>query len=190
MAEEQLANELDVTEKLVRSLEQLLLEISIGVFLASIFGLLLKGLEIVLDKDFLIDTTAVIEKLFAEIAVLQVAGDGSLALGLQVDLNDGRTELTVELRVSVLNLSLTEDSLDNDLEDLVINLEILGYFHVESFFIEQFKIADEHLTELSNFSIQIVRSDLVQLQAHFLGIVLLSLGLFHVGGSGLVHLNS
>lgn len=111
MAHEQLANELNVAEKLVLSFKHLLLMVILRVCLASFLGLSDQLFEIVLLEDFFETISTVIEQLLAECAEFKHTWDGLFALGLEVDLDNGGTELAVEFGVSVLDLRLSEDSL-------------------------------------------------------------------------------
>lgn len=180
MAREKLSNELDVAEKLVLPFKHEFLMVLERVLLAAIFSLFLQGLEIVLQEDFLEAAPAVLEELLAEGAELEIVGDSSLPLRLQVNLDDRGAQLTVELRVGVLYLRFAENRLDHDLKNLFVDLESLHARHVETIFGQQLARADQHLSELGNFPVQVVRSDLVQLQSNLLNVVLLLLGFLHV----------
>jgi len=132
VAREELANELNVTEKLMLALHHDLTVVVLRVLLARILGLLLKHFEIVLLEDFFEATATEVEELLAEGAELQVVGDGAFALRLEVDFDNRGAKLAVELGVGVLDLGFAEDSLDDDLQDLLVNRESLCISWVET----------------------------------------------------------
>jgi len=72
----------------------------------------------------------------------------------------------------VLDLGLTEDSLHHNVKNLITDLEALGLLWVETFFLEQLAVTNEHLTKLTNLTIEVVRRDLIELQTHFLDVIL------------------
>ena len=94
-------------------------------------------------------------------------------MGLQVDLDDGGADLTVELRVGVLSLGLSEDGLDDDLEDVLGDCEAFSFLSDEASFSQKLTVTNEHLSELSDLSLQVVRRDLIEYKSDFLDIVLL-----------------
>jgi len=180
VAREELADELDVTEELVLALEHHFLVVILRVFLAGLLGLGLQRLEVVHLEDLLEAAAAVVEQLFAELAELEVVRVRFLALGLEVDFDDGSTDLLrIELRVLVLDLGLAEDRLNNDAKDLVVNLEVLSGLWVEAFLTEELTVADQHVTELGNFTIDIILSDLIQNQTNALNLILRCFSLSH-----------
>ena len=132
VAREELANELNVTEQLMLALHHDLTVVVLRVLLARILGLLLKHFEIVLLEDFFEATATEVEELLAEGAELQVVGDGAFALRLEVDFDNRGAKLAVEFGVGVLDLGFAEDSLDDDLQDLLVNRESLCISWVET----------------------------------------------------------
>jgi len=72
MAKEELTDELNVTEKFMLALHLNVSVILSSVCLTSIFSLLLEGLEVFLTEDLLIDGTAIVEQLLAEVAELEI----------------------------------------------------------------------------------------------------------------------
>ena len=123
-------------------------------------------------ENLLVHRPAIVKQLLAEVAELESVWARLPALRFKVDLDDRRTEPAVELRVSVLDLRLTEDGLHDDLEYLLADLEAFSLSWIEAFLIEQLAITDKHFTKLGYFAIEVVRSDLIQLQAHLLHVVL------------------
>lgn len=114
VAREELTDELDVTEELVLMLHLLILVVGHRVRLACLFVLFLDVFKLLILEDLLKAATTVVKQLLAEGAELKVRRDSLLALGFEIDLDNGGAKLTVELGVGVLDLGLTEDSLDHD----------------------------------------------------------------------------
>ena len=125
MASVQLTNELDVAEKSVLSLECLLFVVFWRVSFAFFFSLPLESLVVARLEDLFEQTTTVVKHLSAERAEFKLAWNSLLALRLKIDFDDGGAELTVELRVGVLDLCLSEDGLHHDLENFLIDLETI-----------------------------------------------------------------
>ena len=90
----------------------------------------------------------------------------------------------------MFNLGLTEDSVNNNLKDFFINLETIGILLIKTFFSKKLAITDEHNSNFVEFTLQIVWSDLIELQTDLLVIILLLFGLFHVTLSSSIHLVS
>jgi len=126
MALEELTNELNVAKELNLAQCLLILVVLHRVGLACIFSLLLESLKVLLQENLLVHVATVVQKLFPEVAELEVRWDGTLALRLEVDLNNHRAENTVEFGVSMLNLSLAENGLHDDLKNGFVDLEALG----------------------------------------------------------------
>ena len=137
--------------------------------------LLLERLVLLHAEDLLVHRAAIVKQLLAEVAELESVWACLPALRLKVDLHDRRAQPAVELRVSVLDLRLTEDGLHDDLEDLLADLEAFSLSCIEAFLVEQLAITDQHFTKLGHFAVKVVRSDLIQLQTHLLHIVLVLL---------------
>lgn len=87
----------------------------------------------------------------------------------------------------MLHLSLAENGLYHNLQNLIIDLESFRLFLDKVGLGEKLSVADEHFTEFRNLLVQVVWSDLVELQAHFLYVVLLPASLFHVLRGKSVH---
>lgn len=90
----------------------------------------------------------------------------------------------------MFNLGLTEDSVNNNLKDFFINLETISILLIKTFFSKKLAISDEHNSNFVEFTLQIVWSDLIELQTDLLVIILLLFGLFHVTLSSSIHLVS
>jgi len=119
-----------------------------------------------------VDLTAVVEQLLAEIAEFEVDELGGLALRLQVDLHNQRADLAIEVGVGVLNLSLTEDGLNHDLKDFLVNLESIRLGLLKAFLREELAVTNEHGADLCHLTVHVVWCDLVELQANLLDVVL------------------
>ena len=143
------------------------------VLLTLVLGLLLERLVVVLREDFLIHRTAIIEQLLAEVAELEVVLASLLPLRLQVDLHNCGAQLAVELGVSVFDLGLAEDSLNDNLEDLFADLEAFSHRSIKAILIKQLAVANEHLSQFAHLAFKVVRCDLIELQAHLLSVILL-----------------
>lgn len=127
MTREKLTNELNVSEQLMLTLEHGILVVGRIVRLACILCLLLQNLKVsLLLEELEVDLTAVVEELLAEVAEFKVHDLGGFTLRLEVDLDNQRADLTVEIGVGVLDLSLAEDGLHHDLKDLLVNLESIS----------------------------------------------------------------
>ena len=87
----------------------------------------------------------------------------------------------------MLHLGLAENGLYHDLQDIVINRETFSLRLLEAFLGKELSVADEHLTQLGNLLVQVVWSDLVELQTDLLVIALLFASLDQVLGSSSVH---
>lgn len=110
-----LANELDVSEKLM-----LLLHLSLeGLFLVLDFFLALSRVLEELHETL----SAELKELLSELAVPNVGFLGFVALDLELHTDDIGAEVGVETAVSVLGLSLSEDGLDDNLLNFFIDLE-------------------------------------------------------------------
>jgi len=88
----------------------------------------------------------------------------------------------------VLNLSLAENCLDNNVKDAIIDGESLSVGWVETFLRKKLPVANQHFSKLRDLTIQVVRCDLVKLQTNFLAITLLSSCLLDVLGGSRNHL--
>lgn len=172
VASKELTDELNVAEEFVLAFHHDLAVVILGVCLACFIGSQLELFEALLSENLLEAATAEVKKLLAELAELEIVWVGAFALRLKVDLDDRSTDLlTVELGVFVLVLSLAENCLYHDVEDLVINLEALGRLSVETFLTKQLAVANEHLTELADLKIDVVLCDLVENEANLLQFV-------------------
>lgn len=80
----------------------------------------------------------------------------------------------------MLNLSLTENGLHYNLENLLTDLETFSLSLIESLLLKQLAVSNEHLTKFTDLTIEVIWCDLIQLQTHLLSIILLLLHKFHI----------
>ena len=160
------------------------LVVLLSISLTRILSLLLQLFEGGLLENLLEAATAVDEELLSELARCEIVRVGLQTLGLEIDLHDrGADLLTIELRVLVLVLGLTEDGLHHNVKDLIADFEVFGTFWVETLLREQLTVSNKHFAELTDLNIDVVLRDLIQNQAHLLQLVLACPRLINIVGS-------